>query len=401
MTNPQQPSPRFAAAPWVFPAPQLSDFEIELTVIRRLASEAGLALAAVTAAEPFPGLRAMLDGHIDAGRLAGFDWFDHARAGVIADPRCLHPTAQSVIALGMPYFTGLPEKPNDQPRGRIARYAWGVDYHRLFRKRLKTFLSMLEECAGRSIEARLLSDTARISDRAVAVRSGLGWYGKHSCVIVPGHGSWVMLGEAIVDVAIEVSPPLDRDCGSCSRCLDACPTGAIVAPYIIDAPRCLSFQTIEQRGAIPHPIRSQLGDWVFGCDICQEVCPYTGAAVVFGDPDFAPRSPECVFPSLTWLLRMTEGEFRATYAGTAVLRAKRRGLARNAAIAMGNTGDRDMVPVLAKTLQEHDEPLVRGHAAWALGSLGGTRSRAALDDALSRETNAEALCEIRRALERS
>ncbi|MBX3070192.1 MAG: tRNA epoxyqueuosine(34) reductase QueG [Thermomicrobiales bacterium] len=389
---------RFASAPWSQPAPLSFEPEVSLDDIRTLAAEAGFVVAAVTTADPYPGLRAMLEGHIDAGHLTGLDWFDHARAEVAADPRALHDNARSIVSLGIPYFSGPAEKPDDVPRGRISRYAWGIDYHRVFRKRLQLFLSLLEVLVGRPVESRLLSDTARTVDRAAAVRSGLGWYGKHSCVIVPGHGSWVMLGEAFVDVAIEKSAPLDRDCGSCSRCLDRCPTGAIVAPYIVDAPRCLSFQTIEQRGAIPREIRPLLGDWVFGCDVCQEVCPYTGAAAIVDDPDFSPRSEENRFPRLEWLLRMSEEEFRAVYAGTAVLRTKRRGLARNAAVAMGNAGDRAVVPILVEALRAHDEPLVRGHAAWALGRLDGQTSRSALDRALRAESDADVQEEIRAAL---
>lgn len=389
---------RFASAPWSLPSPSSVEPAISLVELRRMAADAGLGIAAVTTAAPFPGLQAMLDGHIDAGRLNGFNWFDHPRAEVIADPKRLHPTAESIVSLGLPYYTGSVDKPSDVPRGRIARYAWGTDYHRVFRQRQTALLSLLETHLGRTIEARLLADTARVADRAVAVRSGLGWYGKHSCVIVPGHGSWVMLGELIVDVVIEVSQPLDRDCGSCSRCLDACPTGAIVAPYIVDSPRCLSFQTIEQRGAIPRSIRPFMADWVFGCDICQEFCPYTGAAEHVADEDFLPRSQEHVFPRLDWLLRLTEEEFRATYAGSAVLRTKRRGLARNAAVALGNSGDRASVPTLAEALMEHDEPLVRSHAAWAIGRLGGTTANKVLEMALRREEDPDVVEEIRIAL---
>lgn len=398
MSAPDGSPPRFAAAPWVFPAPETIEPELSLIDLRDIAAEAGFAVAAVTTADPFPGLQAMLEGHIDAGHLNGLDWYDNARAAVAANPRSLHESAQTVVSLGIPYFSGLPEKPADAPRGRIARYAWGVDYHRIFRRRLRVFQALLEDRVGRPVESRLLSDTARTVDRAAAVRSGLGWYGKHSCVIVPGYGSWLMLGEAFLDVAIEASPPLDRDCGSCSRCLDACPTGAIVAPYIVDTPRCLSFQTIEQRGAIPRELRTLLGDWVFGCDVCQEVCPYTNAARVVNEPDFTPNSIENAFPRLEWLLQMTEEQFRAVYAGTAVLRTKRRGLARNAAVALGNHGDPNMVPVLRDALFDHDEPLVRGHAAWALGRIGGSMARSHLDRARRTEIDESAQSQIEDAL---
>jgi epoxyqueuosine reductase len=254
---------------------------------------------------------------------------------------------------------------------------------------------------GEPVAARFLTDHARIVDRAVAARAGLGWYGKHSCIIVPGHGSWVMLGELLLALDLEPDAPLDRDCGRCRICLDQCPTGAIVAPYTIDTPRCLSFQTIEQRGAIPRELRPQLGDWVFGCDVCQEVCPYTGAAADEPDPAFLPRSVEHAYPSLTGLLAMSNRTFRQRYKGTAVLRAKRAGMARNAAVALGNIGTEADIPPLTHALLGHDVALVRGHAAWALGRLGGVTARRALDRAWRTERDDDARDEIAFALESS
>ncbi|CAA9562474.1 MAG: Epoxyqueuosine reductase [uncultured Thermomicrobiales bacterium] len=350
--------------------------------VKRLAAEAGLAVAAVTDAGPFVELEPVLLGHIAAGRVAGLDWFTPERASFSCAPRNLQPTARSILAVGVAYRVPDAGKPDDGvPRGRISRYARGADYHGLLKERMRALHARIEAEVGRPVEARFLVDTARIVDRAVAARAGLGWYGKHSCLIVPGHGSWVLLGELVLDLELEPDAPLERDCGRCVICLDKCPTGAIVGPYTVDAPRCLSFQTIEQRGAIPREIRPLLGDWVYGCDVCQEVCPYTGAAKEPADPAFAPRSLANAYPSLAWLLRMGEAEFRETYRGTPVLRAKRRGLARNAAVALGNVGMEADVPVLAEALAGHDEPLVRGHAAWALGRLGGREARPALERA--------------------
>jgi epoxyqueuosine reductase len=257
----------------------------------------------------------------------------------------------------------------------------------------------IEAELGRPLEARFLVDTARIVDRAAAARAGLGWYGKHTCVIVPGHGSWVMLGDLLLDLDLLPDGPLQRDCGRCTICIDRCPTGAIVAPYTIDTPRCLSFQTIEQRGVIPHHLRPLLGDWVFGCDVCQEVCPYTGAAAPAEDPDFRPPALERSFPSLSWLLALKEPEFRTVYRGTAVLRTKRRGLARNAAVALGNIGTDADVSTLQLALTGHDEPLVRGHAAWALGQIGGAEARLSLDLARGSDPDESVRAEADRALE--
>jgi epoxyqueuosine reductase len=369
--------------------------------IRALAREAGLAVSAVTTAEPFGGLAELLSSRIDDGHLDGLDWFTHERARESADPRFVHSEWKSIISVGLPYYTVDSGKPDDGvTRGTISRYARGVDYHRTMEKRMRRLTGLLNESVGRPVEARQLVDTARIVDRAVAARAGLGWYGKHSCVIVPGHGSWVMLGEVLVDVEITPDLPLNRDCGRCTICLDRCPTGAIVAPYTINAPKCLSFQTIEQAGAIPVEIRPLLGDWVFGCDVCQEVCPYTGAAAVTDDPDVLPRATENAYPGLGWLLEMSEESFRAVYRATPVLRTKRSGMARNAAVALGNIGqDRDF-PALVTALREHDEPLVRGHAAWALGHRFGNAARGELDRAWRGDPGVAVRSECDRALAR-
>jgi len=368
-------------------------------IVKELAGECDLDVASITTADLFSGLDRTLRSHIAEGHVEGLDWFTAERAAFSVDPRNLMPSARSILSVGVSYWSTDPGKPDDGvPRGRIARYARGLDYHAFLKKRMKALHGRLEIEVGRSVEARLLTDTARIVDRAVAARAGLGWYGKHSCVIVPGHGSWVLLGEMLLDIELEPDAPLDRNCGRCSICIDRCPTGAIVAPYTIHAPRCLSFQTIEQRGPIPHELRPLLGDWVFGCDICQDVCPYTKAARPSFDPAILPRRIENAYPSLPWLLSVSEEEFREMYRGTPVTRAKRRGLAKNAAVALGNSGDRGNVSSLAVALTEHDEPLVRGHAAWALGHLGGKDAVNALERRSRREPDADATAEIKQAL---
>jgi len=367
--------------------------------VKWLAAEHGLSVSAVTSAEGFPGLAGALDDHIQAGRMAGLDWFTAERARFSSDPRNLHPTARSILSVGVAYWSVDPGKPDDGvPRGRISRYAWGVDYHDLLKRRLASLQAAIEDVVGHPVEARRLVDTARIPERAVAARAGLGWLGKHGGVIVPGHGSWVMLGELVLDLDLEPDAPLGQTCGRCAICLDRCPTGAIVAPGVIDTPLCLSYQTIENRGVIPVAIRPLMGDWVYGCDVCQEVCPYTKAARNEPDPAFLPRSVENAYPSLRWLLRMSPGEFRATYAGTAVPRTKRRGLARNAAVALGNVGSDDDVPFVIDALLTHDEPLVRGHAAWALGRLGGPAALAALDRVRTKDPDSSVRAEAEAAL---
>ena len=267
------------------------------------------------------------------------------------------------------------------------------------KRRMKALHNAIESIVNRPVEARFLVDTARVVDRAIAARAGLGWYGKHTNLIVPGHGSWVLLGEILLDVDLEPDQPLDRNCGRCTICIDRCPTGAIVEPYAIDVPRCISFLTIELRGAIPHVLRPQMGDWVYGCDVCQEVCPYTSAAAPIDDEDLRPASVNNAYPSLHWLLQMTEAEFGATFYGTPVPRTKRRGLARNAAVALGNIGTEDDLPVLIEALRGHDEPLVRGHAAWAVGRIGGVAAHRALDGVRFRDPDQSARDEALLALE--
>lgn len=365
----------------------------------RLAAASGLAVVGVTDAAPFHELTGYLADHVRRGYLRGMDWYTVARALESCDPRTLHAEPRSIVSFAVPYWTGPATPPDDGVlRGRIARYAWGRDYHGFLKRRMRDLVARLEQSLGRRIEARTLVDTARIVDRAAAARAGTGWYGKNSMIIVPGHGSWVLLGELLSDLVLPSDVPLVRDCGRCTICLDRCPTGAIVEPYRVDAPRCISYLTIEHRGPIPHELRPMMGGWVFGCDVCQEVCPYTGAARAVDDPDFAPASVENQFPSLELLVTMDEPGFRARYSGTPVTRPKREGLARNAVIALGNSGDPRAEPLLVRTLHAHDSALVRGHAAVALHRLVGEDARGELERAHSGELDAWASGEIELAL---
>ncbi len=392
------PSP--TGATWLTLTPPPTAHQRLTRQIKRLALEHGLTVSAVTTAEAFPEVFAILRDRIAAGHLAGMDWFTMERAAASCDPRTLMAEPRAILSVGIAYWGHDAGKPDDGvPRGRISRYARGVDYHDILPRRMRSLHASIETLVGHPVEGRFLTDHARIVDRAVAARAGLGWYGKNACIIVPGHGSWVMLGEMLLDLDLAPDQPLDRDCGRCTFCIDRCPTGAIVAPYTIHAPACLSFQTIEQRGAIPRELRSRLGDWVFGCDVCQEVCPYTRAAADDPDPAFLPPSVEHAYPSLPGLLAMSTQTFRQRYRGTAVMRARRVGLARNAAVALGNIGTDADVPVLAHATLGHDEALVRGHAAWSLGQIGGSTARRALLRAWDREQDAGVKQEIAWALE--
>ncbi len=370
--------------------------------VKMLAAQHGLAVNAVTTAEPFPAVADHLEAHIAAGHVEGMDWFTPERARFSTDVRNLHPAARSIISFGLAYWSGPAQKPDDGvPRGRISRYAWGKDYHRVLKRRMKALHRALCDELGEELDVRMLVDTARIVERAVAARAGLGWYGKSANLIVPGHGTWVLLGEMVTTLDLEPDAPLAKNCGRCTICIDQCPTGAIVAPYTIDAPTCISYLTIELRDVIPHELRPKMGDWVYGCDVCQDTCPYTGAAEIVDEPELRPASVSNAFPSLHWLLGMTDDEFGATYFGTPVPRTKRRGLARNAAVALGNIGTEADIPILIGALQNHDESLVRGHAAWALGLLGGVLAHEALDRAWLRDPDPFVVDEATLALETS
>lgn len=367
--------------------------------VKLLAAEHGLTVSAVTTADPFPEVAAHLQHHIADGHMDGLDWFTPERAAFSAEPRNLQASAQSILAVGIAYWPGPTSMPDDGVlRGRISRYAWGRDYHRVLKRRMAALVERLREELSLDLDSRVLVDTARVVDRAVAARAGLGWYGKHSCLIVPGYGSWVLLGEILLDLDLEPDAPLKRDCGKCTICINQCPTEAIVAPYTVHTPSCISYLTIEHKGVIPRDLRSKMGDWVYGCDVCQEVCPYTRAAAAHDDAELEPQSIDNAYPSLHWLLTMNEREYGSTYFGTPVPRAKRYGLARNAAIALGNRGSHDDVPILTDSLASHEAPLVRAHVAWALGRIGGSAARTALDAARQREDDALVLAEIDLAL---
>jgi epoxyqueuosine reductase len=376
----------------------------------RIREEAqALGFASVGFAEAFESPHAeRYRAWLAAGRNGTMRWIARD-PGRRSDPRAVLAGAKTVISLSVPYYrggwpAGGPDSASSggagedpSPRGRIARYAWGRDYHKRIRRRLKLLARAI---AVMCPDARWLAyvDTGPVLDRAWAEQSGIGWIGKNTNVILQGRGSWFFLGEILTDLRIDPDPPARNHCGTCARCITACPTGAIVGPYQLDARRCISYLTIEHRGAIPLELRSSIGTRIFGCDDCQEVCPWNRFAVPTSDPDFAER-PEQQTPELIPLLSLDEDTFRARYQGTAILRATRSGFVRNVAVALGNLGDRRSVKPLAKALTGDPDPLVRGHAAWALGRIGGSVPRSALEDAAARESSEDVLAEIHAALD--
>jgi epoxyqueuosine reductase len=322
-------------------------------------------------------------------------WLDEGRAGDMGylpkraaerlDARRAFPWARALISLAFPYHPPPPAA-GDWRRslvGRIAAYARGADYH----DRVLALCDRLAaELATRFPRARFLSyvDTGPIVEREWAMRAGLGWIGKNTLVLDRGAGSYFFLAELVTDLELDdASLPADH-CGTCTRCMIACPTGALDVAYAMEPRRCLSYLTIEHRGPIPVELRPHLENWIFGCDLCQTACPWN-ASETEPDPWLGPPLPA--------LMAMDEEAFRARFGGSAVMRAKRRGLLRNVAVALGNSGNPDAVPALVGALDD-PEPLVRGHAAWALGRIGGVAARRALERARSAEMDAGVADEI-------
>ena len=307
---------------------------------------------------------ARFEAWLAGGRHAGMAWIASARSRERrADPARLLAGARSVVCVALCHEPAR-DAERDARLGRVARYAMGEDYHRVMRDLLRALeREILDALPG----ARTLwyTDTGAVLERAWAARAGLGWTGKHAGLISPTLGSYLLLGEILVDRDLEPDPPLPHGhCGTCTRCLEACPTQAIVAPNEVDARRCISYLTIEHRGAIPDDLRPLTGDWIFGCDVCQEVCPWNRFAPPARDPRLHARALEGW--SLERLLEIDEGGFRDLFATSPIRRARRAGLLRNACVALGNRGDAAAVPALERARVSDPEPLVREHAGWAL-----------------------------------
>jgi epoxyqueuosine reductase len=335
---------------------------------------------------------------------AGFlrEWLARGYAGEMAwlarraaereDPRRVLPGARSIVAVAVVYDTGSddgsmrarpgPVRGGTQPcegAGRIARYAGGADYHEVLGRRLRALASAIAALAP-GTRTRHYVDTGPVLERPIAARAGLGWIGKHTLLIHPRLGSYLFLGVVLTDLALAPDAPEPDHCGSCRACLDACPTGAFPEPFVLDASRCLSYTTIELRSAIPEPLREPQGDWVFGCDVCQQVCPWNTRPRRSVPEDaggmraeLAPRAP-WRRPALATLLELDERAWAELARGTALRRAKWRGLLRNALVAAGNSGDATLVPSLRRHAAA-DDPLFAEHARWALAQLADPETR--------------------------
>lgn len=310
--------------------------------------------------------------------------YDREYADRAADPGSVLAQAKSVLCFAFAYATPPPHR--EPLCGRVSNYAWSADYHGRLLGTLREIARRIDERAGEPVTA-VACDTKPIAERAFAARAGLGWIGKHTNLISPKLGSFVFLGEILTTLDLEPNAPLRKSCGGCTRCIDACPTGALRGDYTIDATRCISDLT-QRTDVVPLEMRPLVGDWVWGCDLCQVVCPPTRVAGELGKEQDAPRMPRTAAPSLVALLRLRSADFRRDFAATGMGWRGAAVLRRNAAVALGNILDRSAVPALIEALEEDAHPMVRGHVAWALGRIASPAALAGLRAHLVREEDA-------------
>jgi len=330
--------------------------------VKARALELGFDRAAIGPADP-PEHGAALEAWLDAGYAGTMDYLERGRADRL-DPARLLPGCRSVVAVAISYNPGAPSETDDwRP---VSRYARGRDYHDVIRPRLLELGAFIREAAGGSVTSRAAVDSSAVLERDLAARAGLGWIGKNTNLLTPSLGSYFFIGVVLTTAALPFDERVPDHCGTCTACLDACPTRAFVGPYVLDARRCISYLTIEHRGDIPGPLAEQVGEWVFGCDVCQEVCPWNRKAEPGREPALAPTGS---LGPLETLLELDRDTFRARFRSTAIWRTKRAGLLRNTAIVLANRVERRAAGALTRVLDDEDA-VVRHAAEWALAKLG-------------------------------
>jgi epoxyqueuosine reductase len=348
--------------------------------IKHRAREIGFDVCGVAPADAFPEL-AYFRQWIDRG-YAGTMGYLPRSAERRSDVRNVVPSARSVIVTGTLYNCGQPysTERNDATRGEVARYAWSPDYHQVIGERMQALLAWMQEQHEQPFDARAYVDTGPVQEKVYAQYAGLGWIGKNTCVINPELGSWMLLGVIVCSLPLEPDAPGFDQCGSCTLCLEACPTGAFAAPYELDATKCVSYLTIEYRGSIPEAHRKAIGNHLFGCDVCQEVCPWNASTVNVANPSWSSRE-EVNVTSLIDLWRRTDEELAAFIGDTAMTRAGVRGLRRNVAVALGNSGDRRALDALDDSAEGEgrSDPLIIEHVQWAKRTLRDARVSAEPD----------------------
>jgi epoxyqueuosine reductase len=364
-------------------------------IIASAAREQGFILTGFAPLRPLDDRREFFDRWIAEGRPADMTWLAREPDRRI-DPQTLDPRLRSVVSLAYPY---TPPRPPDLDWratlcGRIAAYALGADYHEVVLRKAGVIAETMAAAVPGTL-SRVYVDTGPVFEREWAAEARLGWFGRNTNLLNRYYGSYFFLAEILTDLEFEpVGEPYREHCGSCRRCLDLCPTGALTDGYRLEPRLCISYLTIEHRGPLPVALRARLGNWIFGCDVCQEVCPWND------DQTRATPVNDALMPSLAELMALDNDGFRRRFARSAINRTKRRGLLRNAAVVLGNSGNREAIPVLAGSLATEPEPLIRSHAAWALGELGGGLARRALEAARIREFEHAVAVEIEEALGR-
>ncbi len=372
------------------------DFATKAAAVKQRIRERGLALGF----DKIGFARADLPD--EAPRLS--EWLEHGHHGEMhwmlkepprrTDASRSHPGTKTVICCALNYFQGEAET-HPAEKGVISAYAGGEDYHRVLGRKLEALATYIRD--GFDVATKTYVDTGPLLEKSFAARAGLGWLGKHSNLLSRKGSSWFFLGEILVCLELPPDPPERDHCGSCSRCMTACPTEAIVQPYVVDSRLCISYLTIELRGFIPRELRPLIGRRIYGCDDCQDVCPWNRFAKKSEEAAFFPREPLASMDLIT-MLRMSRDQFLQATRASAIRRARYAGFLRNVAVALGNSGDRRVVSALVDAL-DHPEPLVRGHAAWALGRLGQPKAREPLQRRLAAEEVEEVKEEIRWALD--
>jgi len=365
--------------------------------LRQKAQKRGFNLVGITPAVPSPTLTAYRQW-VDAGM--------HGKMGYMArEDRLIRREnlnhivdgPKSIVMVGLDYRSiAVPEHIlNDPARGRIASYAWNVDYHDVMQPRLEEIASWMQSEIGESVEHKVYVDTGAVLERSHAQQAGLGFIGKNTMLIHPKRGSYFFLGEIISTIEFDEYDEAHKAtmCGTCTRCMTACPTDAFPKPHVLDARRCISYHTIENKGWIDRDLRSGFGNWVYGCDICQEVCPFQRFSFPSQEEDFYPADENTTAPYLAELLTLTDESFKAKYRDSPIYRIKRKRLVRNACLAAGNSHDKQFIPYIIQLLYD-SEPIVRGHAAWALWQLMRHRAIKQLNEMYYREDDEDVKAEI-------
>ncbi len=358
----------------------------------------GFSLVGVTTCEQLPH-GDVFEAWLELGRHGEMTYLDTPRSRACrAHPDRLLPECRSVLVLGMRYPAPSPFKNDTIPQGRVAAYAWGEDYHHSLPNRLRSLVEFIEGQVGHAVPNRWYTDTGPILERELAQHAGLGWIGKNTCLINPDEGSYFLLAEILLGINLEPDQPfVDDRCGTCSRCITACPTSCILPDRNLDARRCIAYLTIEFKGSIPVELRPLMNGWVFGCDICQQVCPWNRFARSEVELEIN-ITPISLYPDLFSEIMRPPIDFSQRFRQSPIRRSKRRGYLRNVAVALGNLGIPEAAAPLSRTLLEDPEPLVRSHAAWALGQINHPEARQALERAARNEADLQVRTEIQLAL---